>query len=87
MHHDYITTSLQLFRMTTSELIRSARHHAGLTQKELADKIGSHQHEISDWETGMHIPSAEKLLKIINVCQFYIDKSQPDQPYISPLPV
>lgn len=49
------------------ELIKALRQHIGLTQAELADKLGMRQQTISEWETGAYLPnrSSSKFLKII----------------------
>ncbi len=39
-----------------SEHIRSLRRHLGLTQRELADRLGTRQQTISEWEKGMYKP-------------------------------
>ncbi len=41
--------------------IRDARTAAGLTQVELAERIGTRQSLITRWESGMHMPTAEYL--------------------------
>lgn len=41
----------------TKEDIKALRIRLGLTQKELADKIGTDRHRISTWENGHYTPS------------------------------
>ena len=43
------------------------RRHLGLTQRELADRLGTRQQTISEWETGMYNPrgASSTLLSII----------------------
>ena len=36
--------------------IHALRRHLGLTQRELADTLGTRQQTISEWETGMYNP-------------------------------
>jgi len=50
-----------------SERIQSLRHHLGLTQRELAETLGTRQQTISEWETGMYKPrgASATLLSII----------------------
>ena len=36
--------------------IQTFRRHLGLTQRELADRLGTRQQTISEWETGMYQP-------------------------------
>ena len=39
-----------------SEHIRALRRHLGLTQRELANELGTRQQTISEWEKGMYRP-------------------------------
>ena len=39
-----------------SEHIRALRCHLGLTQRELANQLGTRQQTISEWEQGMYQP-------------------------------
>ncbi len=50
-----------------SESIQALRHHLGLTQSELAGRLGTRQQTISEWETGMYKPrgASATLLSII----------------------
>ena len=50
-----------------SERIQTLRHHLGLTQRELANRLGTRQQTISEWETGMYKPrgASATLLSII----------------------
>jgi DNA-binding transcriptional regulator YiaG len=47
--------------------IQALRQHLGLTQQELAARLGTRQQTISEWETGMYQPrgASAKLLSII----------------------
>lgn len=49
------------------EHIQALRRHLGLTQRELADRLGTRQQTISEWETGMYKPrgASSTLLSII----------------------
>ena len=47
--------------------IRAARRAAGVTQVELAAKLGVNQKDVSRWEQGKQIPSTETLTKL---CKF-----------------
>lgn len=42
----------------------SARENAGLTQYEVADKLGVDQSTVSLWETGKTMPRAATLVKL-----------------------
>ena len=50
-----------------SQHIFDLRHHLELTQRELADRLGTRQQTISEWETGMYKPrgASATLLSII----------------------
>lgn len=50
-----------------NERISALRRHLGLTQRELADRLGTRQQTISEWETGMYKPrgASATLLSII----------------------
>lgn len=50
-----------------SERIQTLRRHLGLTQRELAERLGTRQQTISEWETGMYQPrgASTTLLSII----------------------
>jgi len=37
-----------------SQSIQALRRHLGLTQRELAERLGVRQQTISEWETGMY---------------------------------
>ncbi len=39
-----------------AERIQALRRHLGLTQQELADRLGTRQQTISEWETGLYKP-------------------------------
>ena len=50
-----------------SDRIRALRRHLGLTQRELADSLGTRQQTISEWEVGLYKPrgASSTLLSII----------------------
>ena len=54
-------------RRWDSERIQALRRHVGLTQRELADQLGTRQQTISEWETGRYEPrgASSTLLSII----------------------
>lgn len=52
----------------------SARKKAGLTQKELAEKLGVDQSAVSFWETGKRAPRGAKLLRLADVLNCTIDE-------------
>jgi transcriptional regulator with XRE-family HTH domain len=48
-----------------SQLIREARRRAGLTQQQLAERLGSSQSVIARWESGKARPSLENLERVV----------------------
>ena len=50
-----------------SERIHALRRHLGFTQRELADRLGTRQQTISEWEKGLYKPrgASSTLLFII----------------------
>jgi transcriptional regulator with XRE-family HTH domain len=40
-----------------AERVSALRQHLGLTQRQLAEELGTEQQRISEWETGAHHPS------------------------------
>ena len=47
--------------------VQALRRHLGLTQRELAERLGTRQQTISEWETGMYQPrgASVTLLSIV----------------------
>jgi len=47
--------------------IRALRRHLGLTQREMADRLGTRQQTISEWEVGLYRPrgASSTLLSIV----------------------
>lgn len=50
-----------------SQRVRTLRQHLGLTQRELANELGTRQQTISEWEMGMYKPrgTSSTLLTVI----------------------
>lgn len=50
-----------------SERIHALRQHLGMTQRELADELGTRQQTISEWEVGLYRPrgASGTLLNIV----------------------
>ncbi|MGB2758016.1 MAG: helix-turn-helix transcriptional regulator [Acidimicrobiia bacterium] len=51
--------------MNSATLIRTARNRAGLTQAQLAARLGTYQPVISAYENGQREPSIEMLRRIV----------------------
>ena len=62
--------------------IKNLRKAAGLTQKQLGEKLGISFQSIAQWETGKRIPKIETLRKIANALN--CDISEIDESFINP---
>lgn len=58
--------------MSTGELIRSARLRAGLSQAELAQRLGMASSSIARWETDTVEPGFSTLRRVLQACGFDI---------------
>src|SRR5712691_12578319 len=56
--------------MTAAQIIREARLKAGLTQAELAERLGRDRAQVARWETGGQEPSFENLRAVVEACGF-----------------
>jgi transcriptional regulator with XRE-family HTH domain len=54
--------------MRSASLIRQARRRAGVTQAELAGKVGTTQSAVARWERGASRPTVERLQSLIEAC-------------------
>jgi len=60
--------------------IQALRRHLGLSQHQMADRLGTRQQTISEWETGMYRPrgtSATLLSIIAERANFKYDAAPP----------
>lgn len=57
-----------------SENIKKLRESEGLTQKDLAKKIGVTYQTIGHWETGRRKPTFDKLIKLSKIFEISIDE-------------
>lgn len=55
------------------EKLKRARKAAGLSQADLAEKVGCHQKDISRWESGLHEPGALTLKKMAQALDCSMD--------------
>lgn len=53
--------------------IKKMRTKNGLTQKQLSDRLGVKQQNVSDWERGERSPSVKNLKKLAEVLNCQID--------------
>lgn len=61
--------------------IKEYREELQLTQKELAEKIGSSQRNVSNWESGASEPDCETIMKIAEIFDISIDQLFGKDPY------
>src|SRR2546423_995207 len=54
--------------MGSATLIRQARRRAGLTQAELAGRVGTTQSAVARWERGASRPTVERLQTLVEAC-------------------
>ena len=54
--------------MVSGDLLREARLRAGLTQDELARRVGTARSQISRYERGDVLPSLETLRRLVRAC-------------------
>lgn len=61
--------------------IRQARRAAGLSQSQLAEKIGAHVTSISDWERGANAPTMRHLTSVAEATgqslDWFVEKRAP----------
>lgn len=62
-----------LSRLRPGELVRDARALAGITQRELAERLGTTQSAVSAWERGHDIPRVDTLARALQACGFEAD--------------
>ncbi|MGH2731173.1 MAG: helix-turn-helix domain-containing protein [Actinomycetota bacterium] len=56
--------------MRGGEFIREARKRSGLSQRELAELLGTTQAVIARWETGKRSPTFERVVQAVRACGF-----------------
>ena len=56
--------------MTAGSLISEARKRGGLTQADLADRLGSHQSVVARWETGRTNPDFSTVQRVLRAAGF-----------------
>jgi transcriptional regulator with XRE-family HTH domain len=54
--------------MNAGHLIREARKRTGLSQRELAERLGTTQAAIARWERGYSTPSFDRAIEVIRAC-------------------
>jgi uncharacterized protein len=58
--------------MTAAQIIREARLKAGLTQSELAARLGRERAQVARWEIGGQEPSFANLRSAVEACGFVL---------------
>lgn len=53
--------------MVFGENFKKLRQEAKLSQKQVADKLGIHQSNVSDWENNVSRPEYEKLIQLAKI--------------------
>lgn len=73
--------------MTLAEKILHLRTQQGLSQLELAERLGVSRQSVSKWETGQSVPDLDKLIKLADLFGISVDelvregeRPQPPQP-------
>jgi len=56
--------------MTAAQVIREARLRAGLTQADLAARLGRERAQVARWEIGAQEPSFANLRSVVEACGF-----------------
>lgn len=56
--------------VTSASLILQARRCGGLTQQQLAERLGIHREHISRWERSGALPSYERLRVVLRACGY-----------------
>lgn len=56
--------------MTAAQIIREARLKAGLTQNELAARLGRERAQVARWETGGQEPGFANMSAVVEACGF-----------------
>jgi transcriptional regulator with XRE-family HTH domain len=64
---------LTLSALESGRLIRDARRLGGLTQTDLARRLGTTQSAVSNWERGRDTPRVDTLARILEACGFEAD--------------
>ena len=78
------------FERTIRERLIQLREEAGLSQEEMAAKIGVSRSTVRGWETGVNLPGASALIKIAELYGVPIDylfgREELEKLYVGKLP-
>jgi transcriptional regulator with XRE-family HTH domain len=56
--------------LSAAQIIREARVKAGLTQSQLAERLGRERAQVARWEIGGQEPSFENVVAVVEACGF-----------------
>lgn len=68
------------------DFLRDIRSSRGLTQNQLAEVAGLSQPNLSAYETGRRVPTAETLNRIVVACGYLLTATAGDRSVVCPLP-
>jgi transcriptional regulator with XRE-family HTH domain len=73
--------------MRSATLIQQARRRAGLTQAELAGKVGTTQSAVARWERAASRPTVERLQALVEACdlELQLGLAPPDREELAAL--
>lgn len=54
--------------------IKEIREKQGMTQQDVADKVGTHWQRVSEWERGIKFPNGRNMIKIAKALQSNVDE-------------
>lgn len=54
-------------------IVRNARRRAGISQAELARRLGTKQPVVARWEAGARVPSLESVTRAVEACGLALD--------------
>ena len=54
--------------MHAGSIIREARRRAGLTQRELGERLATHQPAVARWESGRDDPAFSRVVAAVSAC-------------------
>ncbi len=68
-------TRTPLHSFDAGSVIRAARRRAGLTQRDLGERVGTTQSAVARWESGAETPRLDTLASLMRACGTEIDVS------------
>ncbi len=68
-----------MVKRTVGQRLEKARTNAGLTQRELATRLGVSQGLVSHWERGSNVPGRDLAWKLYKLTSSWGDPIEPDE--------